>query len=145
MSDIPNEAVDAAAEAMAEMWNQRLSEEDAPYTPSDFTCDARDILSAAAPIIRAQERHEINTQPEVVEAWYALVDHEAFTQCHAEEAPLLDSMLDRLSQLVEVEAAVTGQDSPRAAEQEAYDEGLREAARIAEAMRIIPEGLKENE
>ena len=59
MSEIPDEAVGVAAETMAEMWNQRLSEEDAPYVPSDFTSDARDVLAAAAPIIRADERQRI--------------------------------------------------------------------------------------
>ena len=62
MSEIPDEAVGVAAETMAEMWNQRLSEEDAPYVPSDFTSDARDVLAAAAPIIRADERQRTAEQ-----------------------------------------------------------------------------------
>lgn len=118
MSEIPEAAVEAAAKAVAETGvycgdccyeaNCDCGGDTCGY-PYCAGCKrvcnsaAHAALKAAMPAIRQQ----IDAQPEVIDAWYALVDHEAFTPCRDEEAPLLDSMLDRLTNLVDIESAVT--------------------------------------
>lgn len=94
MSEIPEAAVEAV------LGTQHIQDHLGGSIDAD---DVRSILEAAMPAIRQQ----VDAQPEVIDAWYALVDHEAFTPCRDEEAPLLDSMLDRLTNLVDIESAVT--------------------------------------
>ena len=45
-------------------------------------------------------------QDERIQAWEAIAAHAAFTDCHREERPLLESVIDRLDALVSTEEAV---------------------------------------
>jgi hypothetical protein len=42
-------------------------------------------------------------EDERVEAWHYVADHPVFKQCYSKEQPLLDSMLDRLNDLADME------------------------------------------
>lgn len=49
--EITDEMVEQMKDALAELFNQRLGPEDAPYIPSDFNGLAEDELTAVLPII----------------------------------------------------------------------------------------------
>ena len=54
--EITDEMVEQMKDALAELFNQRLGPEDAPYIPSDFNGLAEDELTAVLPIIEKQMR-----------------------------------------------------------------------------------------
>ena len=54
--EITDEMVEQMKDALAELFNQRLGPEDAPYIPSDFNGLAEDELTAVLPIIEKQVR-----------------------------------------------------------------------------------------
>ena len=54
--EITDEMVEQMKDALAELFNQRLGPEDAPYIPSDFNGLAEDELTAVLPIIERQVR-----------------------------------------------------------------------------------------
>ena len=55
-TEITDEMVEQMKDALAELFNQRLGPEDAPYIPSDFNGLAEDELTAVLPIIEQQVR-----------------------------------------------------------------------------------------
>ncbi len=108
--NIPDEAVEAATKLF---WNEVLGRSDWEEFSQEHPDEAaivrdnrRCILEAAAPFIIAAEREKMDLQPEALEAWYTIAKHEVFSPCYAEERPLLDSMLDRLTNLAELERTV---------------------------------------
>lgn len=63
----------------------------------------RTLASTAATVF---EKVHTPTDDERIEAWCYVADHEAFKACYAEEQPLIDSVLARITQLHELEATV---------------------------------------
>ena len=108
--NIPDEAVEAATKLF---WNEVLGRSDWEEFSQEYPDEAaivrdnrRCILEAAAPFIIAAKRKKMDLQSEVLEAWYTITKHEVFSPCYAEERPLLHSMLDRLTNLAEMERTV---------------------------------------
>ena len=108
--NIPDEAVEAATKLF---WNEVLGRSDWEEFSQEHPDEAdivrdnrRCILEAAAPFIIAAKRKKMDLQSEALEAWYTITKHEVFSPCYAEERPLLHSMLDRLTNLAEMERTV---------------------------------------
>jgi hypothetical protein len=108
--NIPDEAVEAETKLF---WNEVLGRSDWEEFSQEHPDEAdivrdnrRCILEAAAPFIIAAKRKKMDLQSEVLEAWYTITKHEVFSPCYAEERPLLHSMLDRLTNLAEMERTV---------------------------------------
>lgn len=64
--EITDEMVEQMKDALAELFNQRLGPEDAPYIPSDFNGLAEDELTAVLPIIEKQMREQCADEIEAV-------------------------------------------------------------------------------
>ena len=104
------DALEAAYAAYAELtveewrtrphsaWRERLME--------DVNISVSAYLAVALPEVQANSKPNQNlefAQPESederIPAWHAVANHPAFNDCYEEERPLLESMLDHLTEL----------------------------------------------
>ncbi|MEQ6899263.1 hypothetical protein [Microbacterium sp. KR10-403] len=65
-----------------------------------------DLLDEYADILAAQATHEPSETDERIQAWETIAKHPIFAPCYPEERPLIESIVDRLDRLAELEQTV---------------------------------------
>lgn len=106
--------LESALAAALKAEKRTIAERDAAVTRAEKAeqerDEAEDALRESEEVVRAFRRakqlgHHTAADDERIQAWEELVEHPAWKPCFPEERALIDSMMDRLSGLVEAEQA----------------------------------------